>query len=412
MHINIPGHILALKGQRVKDIILNQENSTIEISCSRDRRKKAIDPKTGQAGRINQYIKRQVIDLPLIGYKCLIEIELAQVFINRQERRIEGCDFVDKGNFYTLRFCRLISGLCRYMSISIVAKHFDLRWETVKNMDRTYLEKTLPALDPSQLLNLKYIGVDEVAKAKGHDYMTVIYNLETGVLIGVETGRTSDVFTSFIKKLPEETKLQIKAVAMDMGISYQSAVKKELPNVDIVFDRFHVMQNFSKAIKNQRRVEFRKADNKGKDLIKGSLYLLLRNRENLTEKQDGRLSELLAVNKNLSQLYLLKEQLRTLWDALTYEEMESRLNQWCEMADQTEMVYMRKYAKMLRSHYVGICNYAKYQLTTARIEAGNIAIGMIRKRARGINDTEYFKLKIRQTSQPDERSMFYYAGEI
>ncbi len=410
MHINIPGHILALKGQCVKDIFYNQASNTIEISCRRDKRRKAIDPRTGQAGRINQHIKRQIIDLPFIGYKCLIEIELAQVFINQKERRIEACEFVDRGNYYTIRFCRLISGLCRYMSISVVAKHFGLRWETVKNMDRAYLEKTLPALDPSQLLNLKYIGVDEVARSKGHDYMTVIYNLETGGLIGVETGRTAAVLSSFIKKLPDETKLKIKAVAMDMGIPYQSAVKQALPNADIVFDRFHVMQNFSKAIKNQRRVEFRKADDAGKDLIKGSLYLLLRNRENLNEKQDGRLTELLSANTNLSQLYLLKEQLRLFWTAATYEEMEGKLNQWCQMADQTEMIYIKKYATMLRRHVVGICNYAKHHLTTARIEAGNVAIGMIRKRARGIKDTEYFKLKIRQTSQPDRESMFYYAS--
>lgn len=106
---------------------------------------------------------------------------------------------------------------------------------------------------------------------------------------------------------------------------------------------------------------------------------------------------------------LLKEQLRLFWTAATYEEMECKLSQWCKMADQTEMIYIKKYATMLRKHVVGICNYAKHHLTTARIEASNVAIGMIRKRARGIKDTEYFKLKIRQTSQLDTDSMFYYA---
>ena len=410
MYINIPSQILALKGQCVKEILFNQKNKIIEICCRRDKRKKPVDPETGKPGRINQYIKRKINDIPFFGCRCVIEIELAQVFISRNERRVEACEFVDKGYFYTIRFCRLISGLCRYVSISTIARHFGLRWETVKNMDRDYLEKTLPALDPSLLLNLKYIGVDEVARSKGHDYMTVVYDLETGILIGVEKGRTSEVFSSFLKKLPDETKRQIKAVAMDMGIPYQSAVKQELPNADIVFDRFHVMQNFSRAIKNQRRVEFRKANSKGRELIKGSLYLLLRNRENLNDNQGGRLDELLSMNKNLSELYLLKEQLQTLWMAMTYEDMESKLNQWCKMADQTEMIYIKKFAQLLRRHCVGICNYAKHPLTTARIEAGNIAIGMIRKRARGLRDTEYFKLKIRQTSQPDKESMFYYAA--
>jgi transposase len=87
--------------------------------------------------------------------------------------------------------------------------------------------------------------------------------------------------------------------------------------------------------------------------------------------------------------------------------MEYQLEQWCELAEQTDMTYIRSIAKSLRKHKTGICNYAKHQLTSARIEAGNVSIGMIRKRARGIRDTDYFKLKIRQTSVPHDRNMFY-----
>jgi transposase len=71
------------------------------------------------------------------------------------------------------------------------------------------------------------------------------------------------------------------------------------------------------------------------------------------------------------------------------------------------MLYMKKFAKSLRKHCVGICNYAKHMLTSARIEVGNVSIGMIRKCARGVRETEYFKLKIRQSSLPDSDSMFY-----
>ena len=87
--------------------------------------------------------------------------------------------------------------------------------------------------------------------------------------------------------------------------------------------------------------------------------------------------------------------------------MQANLEQWCIMAEQTNMIYLKKFAKSLRKHREGICNFAKHKLTSARIEAGNVSIGMIRKRARGIRDTEYFKLKIRQSSMPDDQSMFY-----
>jgi transposase len=410
MGISIPKDILGFKGQRVNEIKLDQETQQLVIHCSRDRRRSAVDPVTGKQGTVNRYVRRRVRDLPLCGYPCVIDIELAQVFISKNQRRMELCPFVDKGCHFTHRFCRMLSGLCRHMSIQAVAKHLRLRWETVKNIDKAYLLETLPALDPSQLTGLEHIGVDEVARAKGHDYMTVIYDMVGGHLIGVETGRTAAVFSGFLTQLPPATASGIKAVAMDMGPAYQKAVRECLPNADIVFDRFHVMQNYSKAIQNQRRTEFRKACRSGKELMKGTHYLLLKNADKLDEKQNVKLRTLLDSNDNLNTLYVLKEQLQALWCSTTYESMAKQLESWCQIADQSEMHYLKKFAKSLRRHCVGICNYAKHKLTSARIEAGNVSIGMIRKRARGLKDTEYFKLKIRQTSLPEEVSMFYAAA--
>jgi len=407
MGTSIPTDILSLKGQRVNKIEHDQDQNQVIIHCSRDKRRSPIDPGSGLKGTVNQYIRRQVRDLPFMGLPCLINIELAQVRIKNKVRHIERCDFLDKGSRYTKRFCKLVSGMCRHMSIQAVSRHLNLRWETVKNMDKVYLEATLPDLDPEQLKNLKRIGVDEVARAKGHDYMTVIYDMDEGHLIGVETGRTADVLSAFLKKIPKGIAKGIEAVAMDMGRAYQKAVRESLPHADIVFDRFHVMQNYSKALSNQRRIEFRKASKEGKDLLKGTHYLVLKNASKLNKEQEKKLQNLLTKNTNLNTLYLLKEQLQSLWMSESVEQMKNALEAWCELADESGLLYLKKFANSLRRHCVGICNYAKYRLTSARIEAGNISIGMIRKRARGIRDTEYFKLKIRQSSLPDVDSMFY-----
>ena len=342
-----------------------------------------------------------------MGLPCIVDIELAQIRIKDKVRHIESCEFVDKGSRYTKRFCKLVSGMCRHMSIQAVSRHLNLRWETVKNMDKAYLEASLPDLDPKRLKNLKRIGVDEVARAKGHDYMTVIYDMDEGHLIGVETGRTAEVLMAFLAQIPKDVASRIEAVAMDMGRAYQKAVRECLPHADIVFDRFHVMQNFSKALGNQRRIEFKKANKDGKDLLKGTHYLVLKNASTLNEEQAQKLQDLLSENANLNTLYLMKEQLQQLWTLDSVVEMQSALGAWCELADESGLLYLKKFAKSLRSHRVGICNFAKHKLTSARIEAGNISIGMIRKRARGIRDTEYFKLKIRQSSLPDTQSIFY-----
>lgn len=214
---------------------------------------------------------------------------------------------------------------------------------------------------------------------------------------------------SFLTQLSEETAKGIQAVAMDMGKAYQKAVRENLPNADIVFDRFHVVQQYSQLIRRERSYEFKKALHRNdKALIKGSLYLLLKNPDKLSENQTDKLKRLLHANRHLNEIYVLKEQLKSIWKAATYQRMLYRLDAWCQLANATRILSVQSFASMLQEHKEGICNFAKYdKLTSAIIEAGNVSIGLLRRRARGIRDTEYFKLKIKQLSVPEVYSIFY-----
>ncbi len=223
--ISFPTHLFNIKGQSIQSMDFENTEQKLIVKCHRDRRFKSLDPETGTVASINRYVRRQVQDLPIAGYPCVIDFELAQVRIDDSKRLVEHCDFVAKGSRYTRRFCQMISGLCRHMSIQTVSKHLKIRWETVKNIDKDILAQSLPALDPTQLKDLTLIGVDEVARAKGHDYMTVVYDMVSGQLIWVEHGRTADVLITFLNQLPEQTANGIKAVAMDMGKAYQKAVR-------------------------------------------------------------------------------------------------------------------------------------------------------------------------------------------
>ena len=155
---NIPSTLFQLPGQCIKSITIETDH-TVVIQCKRDMRRKPKDPRTNQAGTINRYVRRRVRDLPISGHPCVIDIELAQVSTPKYERRIEHCEFVESGSRYTTRFCKMISGLCRHMSIHAVSKHLNVRWETVKNIDRAYLLSSLPSLDPKTLTGLTYIPV-------------------------------------------------------------------------------------------------------------------------------------------------------------------------------------------------------------------------------------------------------------
>ena len=104
---------------------------------------------------------------------------------------------------------------------------------------------------------------------------------------------------------------------------------------------------------------------------------------------------------------MLKEQLQALWDERNFDSMLAALDAWCQLAKKTRILSLINFADSLWERRVGICNYAKYKLTNARVEAGNVSIGLLRRRARGVRDTDYFKLKIRQTSILETHSTFY-----
>jgi len=201
-------------------------------------------------------------------------------------------------------------------------------------------------------------------------------------------------------------------VAIDMGLAYIVALKASLPNAAIVFDRFHVMQLFSKVIRDCR-AEFKAAktfgDLTGQQTIKGSFYLVLSNRSTLKETDQGRLDALLAQNQPLNTLYTMKEQLQRLWQQpASSVEVAARLDYWRGMACAAKITGLAKFAYTSQSQGIGICNYAAHPLTTASLEDGNVAIGLIRKCARGIADTEYLEMKALPLDTPDQPSFLFH----
>ena len=412
----IPAKILGLEGQVIKDVAFNEESGRVRVICDRDRRRRPVDHRTGRRGSVNRLLRRTVLDVPLGGHPCEIEIEYAETFLSPGHVRVEQLSFVAPKARVTKRYARLIAGMARHMPISTVARHTGLSWDSVKAIECAHLAETIPIPRPQTLTGIRYLGVDEVARAKGQSYFTLVYDLSPGVgygrILWVKEGRESAVLLEFLDALSQECADGIEAVALDMGPAYIAAVRTSLPDAAIVFDRFHVMQMFSKVIRDCRRAEFKAAktlgDLTGQQTIKGSLWLLLSNRSTLKETDQGRLDQLLAQNQPLATLYVLKEQLQRLWQPhSTVAEMTQRLEDWCGMARATKITGLAAFVKTLQSHRTGICAYADHPITTSRLEAGNVSIALLRRRARGFRDMAYFKLKIFQLNTEDTPSFLY-----
>jgi len=412
----IPAKILGLEGQVIKDVVFNEESGRVRVICDRDRRRRPVDHRTGRRGSVNRLLRRTVLDVPLGGHPCEVEIEYAETFLSPGHVRVEQLSFVAPKARVTKRYARLIAGMARHMPISTVARHTGLSWDSVKAIECVHLAETIPIPRPQTLQGIRYLGVDEVARAKGQSYFTLVYDLSPGAgygrILWVKEGRESAVLLEFLDALSQACADGIEAVALDMGPAYIAAVRDSLPKAAIVFDRFHVMQMFSKVIRDCRRAEFKEAkkldDLAGQQTIKGSLWLLLSNRTTLKETDRGRLDQLLAQNQPLATIYALKEQLQQLWQPhSTSAEMTARLDDWCGMAQAANITGLASFVKTLQSHRTGICAYADHPITTSRLEAGNVSIALLRRRARGLRDMEYFKLKIFQLNTEDTPSFLY-----
>lgn len=180
----------------------------------------------------------------------------------------------------TLSFEKYVIELMRFATIEHVAKFLGVSWSLVKNIHKAYLEKEYQNPD---LKSIQYIGVDEFSIRKGHEYMTIFINLETGEIIHAVEGKSIENVTPFILQLKEKA-TQLKAIAMDMNAAYASATKKFLPDVDVVFDRFHVLDLLNTVIDEVRRDQQAKCNAIGLKVIKGMRFSLLSNYEKLNQK--------------------------------------------------------------------------------------------------------------------------------
>lgn len=358
-------------------------------------------PRCSECGsdRVGIHIHRQRVarDLPIASCRN-VEVSFRYRVVNCSRCNgfhVERLGISDAGGpRVTSRFARYIYDLCKLMTVQEVADHFGLDWKTVKEIDKRGLEDEFGDTDYS---GLKYMAVDEISYKKRHQYLTTVLDFETGRVVWVGKGRKTETLDKFFSQMPEVVRRGIKAVAMDMWKPYRKSVQRWCPHAAIVFDAFHIISQYNAVIDEVRREEVRKVDSdKDKKAIKGTRWILLKNSGRLTETEHPRLAELLAANRNLNAVYVLKDDLKAIWQNRSREEMAVAFNSWCQRAREARLKPLSKFVKMLEAHKEGILNYADHPIHNGRLEGVNNKIKVIKRKSYGFHDLEYFCLKIKQ----------------
>ena len=333
----------------------------------------------------------------------IVPIGLKRVFLDYEVQRLEcrccgnirqeKLGFADPRFSYSHAFERYALDLSKHMTIQDVARHLRISWDVIKEIQKKDLTRRFSR---PCLKNVKRIAIDEISVLKGHRYMTVVLDMDTGAVIFVGDGKGGDALDPFWKKL-RRSKARVKAVAMDMSPAYISAVLEHLPEATIVFDHFHVTKLFNDKLSDLRRDLYRETkENLHKEVLKGTRWLLLKNPENLDtqKKEKERLEEALKLNEPLACAYYLKEDLRQIWLQPNKETAERVFADWVKRALATGIKMLKKFANTLAGYKSGILAYYDYRISSGPLEGTNNKIKTMKRMAYGFRDMEFFKLKI------------------
>ena len=239
---------------------------------------------------------------------------------------VEHLDWLAKNPRYTQRFARHVGKLCRDMPNQRVAEMERLHHSTVNDLDKRYMQKQV---ERAGLPAPRAIGIDELSIRKGHNYRVIVSDLERGrpIWVGGEGRKEADM-DLFFQALGEKKSARIELAAMNLWKAFRNSVRKNTPEVRIIFDKFHIMRHLSKALDEVRRSEYKRLNGKDRRYIKGQRYTLLSRRENLS--LDGRraLKKLLQANRRLNTAYVLKERFGQLWDYRTERGARAFFERW------------------------------------------------------------------------------------
>lgn len=264
-----------------------------------------------------------------------------------------------------------------------VSRLFGIAWVTVGKIAERLVDELL---DPERLSGLRRIGVDEISFRKRHRYLTIVTDHDTGDVVWVGEGKSSDTLKGFFQSLGSEVCGAIEIVTMDMSQAYQKAVRDSLPNATMAFDHFHIAKLANEALSEVRRElvrEARKADPEAAKSLKGMRWVTSYRFENLPDKYVEQL-ELLRPDSTLGRAYLLKEQLLTVLRGGSSRVLAG-LESWLAWASRSRIPQFVKLGRTIRKHFAGIVAFVQNKVSNARAEGINNKVRLLSHRAFGFH---------------------------
>jgi len=313
----------------------------------------------------------------------------------------ERLDFLADNSRYTRRFALEVGRRCRDASLKSVAFALHLDWHTTKELEKEYLrEQVHRAGEPRP----KIIGIDEVSVRKGQQYRIVVSDLVRRRPIWFEgPDRSQASLERFYQWLGPKRCSRIELTVMDMWEPFAQATAKHVPKAAILYDKFHVVQHLNDALDEVRRSECARLESdRERRFIKGQRYTLLSRRAHLSYRGRRALALLLRANRRLEVAYLLKESFDQLWSYRSAGWARAFFWSWQQALRWQRLKPYEKFVALVLRHWEGIAAWCRLEqkFSLGFVEGLNNKVRVIQRRAYGLRDEEYLRLKVLTMTLP------------
>ena len=296
----------------------------------------------------------------------------------------------------TNAFRLFLSQWAKHLSWKQTAKQFHTSWDTVfRSVD--WVVKY--GLIHRCLKGITAIGVDEVSYTRGHNYMTLIYQINDGArrLLGVVRERRESSLQEWFDYFGPVRCAAITVVCSDMWPQYLRVIKRMLPHALNILDRFHIVKKLNEAVDETRRQEVKRLHDQGYDpILSKSRYCFLKRPENLTMGQRTRLNDLLAFELRSVRAYCLKEAFDVFWNYTSPRHAREYLKNWCNRTMRSRIEPLKKFVKTLRKHEELLMNYfeAKKRYSSGMVEGFNLKVGLTIRKAFGFRNFRHLQVAL------------------
>jgi len=276
-------------------------------------------------------------------------------------------------------------------SIEQARQLLGLSWHATQDIMSAAVKRGLLDRDTD---GLAYVGIDEKSFGRGHDYVSVLTDIEGSRVLEVAEGRTREAADTLWNTLSSEQKQEVEAVAIDMWPAFLASAKAHVPKAKVVHDRFHISKHLGEAVDRVRRAEHKALKEEGDERLTGTRYLWLTNEENLSEEKSASFEELKHKKLKTARAWAIRELFRDFWEQPSESAARSFFEKWHSWVSRCRLKPIIKVGRMLKRHLEHIVTWFEHPISNATAEGFNSRIQAIKAAARGFSNFNNYRTRI------------------